>query len=297
MNSIRQPYKTESTSLLSEKRHTEAPRHHKSVPKSQKVLFGLTSQQPSYFISTFTVIILVSAWFLVTHYGFISRLYLPPPQAVFNRFTEALFHGLSGSTLAQHTGWSMARVFGAFAIALVTAIPLGLFMGVNRVCRGIADPIVELYRPLPPLAYLPLIIIWLGIDETSKLVLIFLAMFAPLTLSARAGVRSVALEQLHAAHSLGASNWQILRHVIFPAALPDILTGMRIAIGFGWTTLVAAEMVAARSGLGFMVLNASEFLNTDIVVMGIFVIGIIALTFDLLMRYLEKRLVPWKGKE
>lgn len=265
--------------------------------KPHKLLFGITDQQPSYCISAFTLILIVSAWFLISHYGFVRPLYLPSPEAVLNRFSEALFHGLSGSTLAQHTAWSMARIFGAFALALVTAIPLGLMMGVNRVCRGIADPIIEIYRPLPPLAYLPLIIIWLGIDETSKLVLIFLAMFAPLTLSARAGVRSVALEQLHAAHSLGASNWQILRHVIFPAALPDILTGMRIAIGFGWTTLVAAEMVAARSGLGFMVLNASEFLNTDIVVMGIFVIGMIALIFDLLMRYLEQRLVPWKGKD
>ncbi len=121
-------------------------------------------------------------------------------------------------------------------------------------------------------------------------------MFAPLALSARAGVKSVAIEQIHAAYSMGASRGQVLRHVIMPAALPEVLTGMRIAIGFGWTTLVAAEMVAATAGLGFMVLTACKFMATDVVIMGILVIGTMALLFDLGMRWLERRLVPWKGK-
>ena len=128
------------------------------------------------------------------------------------------------------------------------------------------------------------------------MVLIYLACFAPLAVSARAGVRSVTVEQVNAARSMGASQWQVVRHVILPAALPDILTGMRIAIGFGWTTLVAAEMVAATAGLGQMVLNASNFLRTDVVVMGIIVIGVIAYLFDMLMRRVEVWFVPWKGK-
>ena len=131
---------------------------------------------------------------------------------------------------------------------------------------------------------------------TFRLALIYLAMFAPLALSARAGVRAVAIEQIHAAYSMGATRSQVLWHVIAPAALPDILTGMRIAIGFGWTTLVAAEMVAANVGLGQMVLNASNFLRTDIVIMGIIVIGAIAYLFDLCMRWAERKLVPWKGR-
>jgi taurine transport system permease protein len=189
------------------------------------------------------------------------------------------------------------RVFGAFFLAVLTAVPVGILMGVNRVARGIFDPLVEFYRPLPPLAYLPLVVIWMGIGEGSKILLIYLAMFAPLALSARAraGVRSVAVEQIHAAYSMGGSRRQVLFHVIVPAALLDILTGMRIAIGFGWTTLVAAEMVAATAGLGFMVLTASKFMATEVVV-GILVIGALALLFDLGMRWLERRLVPWKGK-
>ena len=149
-------------------------------------------------------------------------------------------------------------------------------MGVSRIARGIFDPPIEFYRPLPPLAYLPLIVIWFGIDETAKVVLIYLACFAPLAMAARAGVRSVTIEQINAAYSMGASKWQVIFHVIIPAALPEILTGMRIGIGFGWTTLVAAEMVAATAGLGQMVLNASNFLRTDVVIMGILVIGGVA---------------------
>jgi len=149
---------------------------------------------------------------------------------------------------------------------------------------------------LPPLAYLPLIVIWFGIDETAKILLIYLACFAPLAVSARAGVRSASSEQIHAAQSLGASRRQLLRHVILPAALPEILTGMRIAVGSGWTTLVAAELVAATVGLGQLVMNASNFLRTDIVLMGILVIGVVAWVFDLGMRTVERRMVPWKGQ-
>jgi taurine transport system permease protein len=149
---------------------------------------------------------------------------------------------------------------------------------------------------LPPLAYLPLIIIWFGIDELPKVLLIYLSCFAPLALAARSGMRSASQEKMNAAYSMGASYWQVILHVVLPSALPEILVGMRIAIGFGWTTLVAAEMVAASVGLGQMVLNASNFLRTDIVVMGIIVIGVVAYLFDLLMRWIERRLVPWKGR-
>ena len=134
------------------------------------------------------------------------------------------------------------------------------------------------------------------LDETAKILLIYLACFAPMAMSARAGVRSVAQEQIHAAFSMGASKWQVIWHVIVPGAMPEILTSMRIAIGFGWTTLVAAEMVAANVGLGQMVLNASNFLRTDIVIMGIVVIGVVAYLFDLFMRWVERKLVPWKGR-
>ena len=222
---------------------------------------------------------------------------IPTPERVLESLGQAWSGDIQGGKpLSEHLYWSLFRVFAAFALACVTAVPAGIAMGVSRIARGIFDPPIEFYRPLPPLAYLPLIVIWFGIDETAKIVLIFLACFAPLAMAARAGVRSVSIEQINAAYSMGASKWQVIWHVVIPAAMPEILTGMRIAIGFGWTTLVAAEMVAATQGLGQMVLNASNFLRTDVVIMGIFVIGGVAYLFDLLMRYIERVVVPWKGK-
>ena len=265
-----------------------------SAVKTSK--FKVPGEGSSVVISVVTVIVLVVIWFAVTNLGWIKPLFLPSPQAVFEQFYLYLTGQVNDKPLWQHFAASMFRVFLAFFLACLTAIPVGIAMGMSRVMRGIFDPPLEFYRPLPPLAYLPLIIIWFGIDETPKILLIFLACFAPLALAARAGMRSASQEQINAAYSMGASYAQVIRHVILPSALPDIMIGMRIAIGFGWTTLVAAEMVAANVGLGQLVLNASNFLRTDIVIMGIIVIGVVAYTFDLLMRWVEHKLVPWKGR-
>jgi taurine transport system permease protein len=264
--------------------------------RSRTSKFATPGEGSTTVISVVTMVAIFALWWLASHYRWLPPLFLPTPETVFTRLYESALGQLTDAPLAEHFGWSMFRVFSAFLAACVTAIPIGIAMGVSRIARGVFDPPIEFYRPLPPLAYLPLIVIWFGIDELSKVLLIYLACFAPLAMSARAGVRSVSQEQIHAAYSMGASQWQVIRYVIVPAAMPEILTAMRIAIGFGWTTLVAAEMVAATKGLGQMVLNASNFLRTDIVIMGIVVIGAVAYLFDLLMRYVERLAVPWKGK-
>jgi taurine transport system permease protein len=239
------------------------------------------------------------AWWLFTTPSLgpmVKPLFLPSPASVWVKFVSVATEGYQDQTLAQHTLSSVQRISIAFILAAIFAIPIGMAMATNRIFRGFFDPPIEFYRPLPPLGYLPLTIIWFGIGETQKLVLLFLAMFAPMVLNTRAGVRSVAIEQIHAAYSLGASRAQVLWHVILKGAMPEILTGMRIGIGFGWTTLVAAELVATESGLGAMIMSASEFLVTSVVIMGIIVIGIIAYAFDLLMRWIERKVVPWKGR-
>jgi taurine transport system permease protein len=268
-----------------------------ATPVRQVSGYSVPGEGSSTAIAVVTVVALLVLWWVATHNGWIRDLFLPQPERIITSFGEAWKGDIQGGRpLYEHFGWSLFRVFFAFALACVTAIPVGIAMGVSRIARGIFDPPVEFYRPLPPLAYLPLIVIWFGIEETAKVVLIYLACFAPLAMAARAGVKSVMIEQINAAYSLGASKWQVIRHVVIPAALPEIFTGMRISIGFGWTTLVAAEMVAAQAGLGQMVLNASNFLRTDIVIMGIVVIGVVAYSFDLLMRYIERAVVPWKGR-
>ncbi|WP_199259537.1 ABC transporter permease subunit [Paracoccus binzhouensis] len=268
----------------------------KARPARPGLSYGAPGDGSSAVISLLTALGLIALWFLITGMGWVKPLFLPSPAAVWGKFVLAVTEGVSNSTLLQHTLASLGRVLGAFFLALVIAVPVGILMGVNRVIRGLLDPIIEFYRPLPPLAYLPLIIIWLGIGEFPKVFLIFLAIFAPMAIAARAGVRSVSIEQIHAAYAMGASRLQVIFHVILKAALPEIFTGMRIGIGVGWTTLVAAEMVAAHRGLGFMVLNSAEYLASDAVIMGIIVIGVLAFAFDLLIRRIERALIPWKGK-
>lgn len=273
-----------------------APMQTATAAKPKTTRFKVPGEGNSAGISVVTVAVLIAVWFAVTNFGWVKPIFLPTPQAVFQQFYEYLTGQANDKPLWQHFLASMLRVFSAFLLACVTAIPIGIAMGMSRTVRGIFDPPLEFYRPLPPLAYLPLIIIWFGIDEVPKVLLIFLSCFAPLALAARSGMRSASQEQINAAYSMGATYLQVIRHVILPSAMPDILIGMRIAIGFGWTTLVAAEMVAANVGLGQMVLNASNFLRTDIVIMGIIVIGVVAYLFDLLMRWVERQVVPWKGR-
>jgi taurine transport system permease protein len=266
-------------------------------PRRAARAWRMPGEGPTAALSVLSVTVFAALWWLATHLHWVPPLFLPTPEAVWTAFIDACHGRIQGGLpLSQHLLWSALRVFGAFALATLTAVPIGILMGVSRVARGLLDPPLEFYRPLPPLAYLPLVVIWFGIDETAKIIVIYLACFAPIAMASRAGARSATVEQIHAAYSLGGNFAQIVRFVVLPAALPEILTGLRIAIGFGWTTLVAAEMVAATAGLGQMVLNASSFLRTDVVVMGIVLIGLIAWIFDLAMRALERRLVPWKGR-
>jgi taurine transport system permease protein len=249
-----------------------------------------------YGISVATLVLLFVLWTAASHLGWIKPLFLPTPESILQAFRQAISGELDGEPLWAHLSASLLRVLSAFALAIVVGVPVGLAMGVSKVARGVLDPPIEFYRPLPPLAYLPLMIIWFGIGEASKVLLIFLACFAPVALAARAGVLSASRDQINAALSMGASRYQVIRYVIFPAALPEILVGLRIGMGVGWTTLVAAEMIAAQAGVGQLVLNASNFLRTDVVMMGILLIGLFAGIFELGIRWLEKLLVPWKGR-
>lgn len=247
-------------------------------------------------ISCLTVAFLLWSWWAVTYFGVIEPLFLPSPQAVAARGWIVLTQGYMDSSLWQHLAASLQRIGLGLIAAVLTAIPLGIAIGYNRIARGIFDPLIEFYRPIPPLAYLPLIVIWCGIGELSKVLLIFLAIFAPIAIATATGVRNVDPTKVRAAQALGASQWQLIRHVILPSALPDILTGIRIGLGVGWSTLVAAELIAATSGLGFMVQSAAQFLVTDVVILGILVIALIAFFLELGLRALQRKLAPWHGQ-
>lgn len=223
-------------------------------------------------------------------------LYLPAPEDVWARTLKIADEGFRNTSLLGHLGYSLFRVIIGFICGAIVGIPLGYAMGLSNWFRGWFDPIVEFMRPVPPLALIPLVIIWAGIGETGKIILLFLAALWIMAIAARSGVSGVNIAKVHAAYSLGASKWQIMRHVIIPNSLPEIFTGARVAMGVCWGTVVAAELVAAEQGAGMMIMTASKFQNTDIVIMGIILIGVIGFGIDMLMRWAERILVPWKGK-
>lgn len=248
-------------------------------------------------LSLATLAVLLVIWWAVAAAHWVSPLFLPAPGQVLNKLlTIASPQGFMDATLWQHLAASLGRIVVALLAATLIGIPVGIAMGLSPTVRGILDPLIELYRPVPPLAYLPLMVIWFGIGETSKILLIYLAIFAPVAMSALAGVKSAQQVRIRAAQSLGASRTQVLWLVILPGALPEILTGLRIGLGVGWSTLVAAELIAATRGLGFMVQSAGEFLATDVVLAGIAVIAIIAFSLELGLRALQRRLTPWHGE-
>ncbi len=223
-------------------------------------------------------------------------LYLPAPEKVWARSLQIASEGFRNFSLLQHLGFSLFRVVVGFLLGAIVGIPLGYAMGLSNWFRGWFDPIVEFMRPVPPLALIPLVIIWAGIGEAGKIILLFLAALWIMAIAARSGVSGVKISKVHAAYSLGASKWQIMRYVIIPNSLPEIFTGARVAMGVCWGTVVAAELVAAEQGAGMMIMTASKFQLTDIVIMGIILIGVIGFGIDMLMRAAEKFLVPWKGK-
>ncbi len=197
---------------------------------------------------------------------------------------------------AGHIWDSFLRVFLGLTLGIIFGVPLGIFMGLNRFAKGFFDPLVELYRPVPPLAWAPLVITVFGIDNVGKVFLLFMVSFSIMIISARAGASGTQLSKIHAAHSLGASRWQILREVIFPNSLPEILTGVRVAVGVCWGTLVAAEFLAGTTGIGFVENVARKYMQYEVIWITIFVMGMLGLLFDVTLRKIIDKTIPWRGK-
>jgi len=195
-----------------------------------------------------------------------------------------------------HIWDSFLRVLLGLIFGIILGVPLGLFMGLNRFAKGFFDPLIELYRPVPPLAWAPLVITVFGIDNVGKVFLLFMVSLSIMIISARAGASGTQLSKIHAAHSLGASRWQILRYVIFPNSLPEILTGVRVAIGMCWGTLVAAEFLAGTTGIGFVENVAKKYFQYEVIWITIFIMGMLGLLFDITLRKIIDKTIPWRGK-
>jgi ABC-type nitrate/sulfonate/bicarbonate transport system permease component len=218
-----------------------------------------------------------------------NHVITPPPQEIFSTLAE----GFADGSLFSAISASLGRVLIGYSLGCSTAIVLGVLMGWFRTFEYLADPLVEAVRPIPPLAYIPLVIIWVGIDERSRILVIFLASFLTCIVSTITGIKQVPRVFIEAAQTLGASQTRLFVTIAIPAALPYIFAGLRVALAASWTTLVAAELVAAQDGLGWLLQNGRRFLRTDLVMAGVVIIGVLAFTMDRGLRYLQRRLTRW----
>ena len=248
-------------------------------------------------ISLAAVSLMLVLWQLSGSLKWIDPLLLPPPSEILATGADLLANGYRQTPLWQHFLISVGRALMAFLVAIIIGVPLGLGMGLSRTLAAALDPFVQFLRPLPKIALIPLVIVWFGIGEGAKFFLIFISSFLSIVVGAAAAALAVSQSRLRAAQTLGASRRQLLTYVVLPNALPELFTSVRLSVGIGWTSLIAAEMVAANSGLGWMVINAGSYLRTDVVLLGIVLLGLAGYLFDWSLLRLQRRYAPWAGKE
>ncbi|WP_416414227.1 ABC transporter permease [Pantoea sp. App145] len=248
-------------------------------------------------ISVTSVALFFVLWQTAAAQQWVDPLLLPSLIDIGQTAQELAIDGYRQVPLWQNIAVSMARSLSAFTCAILLGVPVGLMMGMSETLTAVLNPFVQFLRPLPKIALIPLAVVWLGIGEASKFFLIFIATFLSVIVGAQAAVERLGRSHIRVAQTLGASRRQIFLRVVLPNTLPDLFTTVRLSVGIGWTSLIAAEMVAANSGLGWMVINASSYLRTDIVMIGILLLGGIGYLLDLLLLGMQRWLVPWAGRE
>lgn len=247
-------------------------------------------------IGTLSLFLFILSWQLLCTFNVVSAILLPSPLNLVETVIDLSQSGYRDTPFYQHILISMARALFAFFIAIIVGVPLGLLMGRSPILNAVLDPFVQFLRPIPKIALIPLVVVWLGIGEESKFFLIFIATLLSVVVGATAASKNVAHGLIQAAQTMGLNKIAILFRVILPASLPEIFTTIRLSIGIGWTSLIAAEMVAATSGLGWMIINAGTYLRTDAVIVGIILLGIIGFTLDWLIVKAQQKWAPWTGK-
>ncbi len=248
-------------------------------------------------LGVLSVAAMVAFWWGLAASGAVRADLLPSPPAVWDALLEVSTQGYRGTTLWGNAASTLGRLLAGFGAATVLGVPLGLWMGANRVASAALDWIIQFMRPLPPLSYMILLILWLGTGDLSKGMLLFLTAFPIVVAASAAGVRGVKQQRIQVARALGASQAAVFRHVILPSAAPMILTGLQIALAAAFSTVVSAELLASTDGLGWMVISASTFLRNDIIILCILVLGGLGVALAALLRTADRRLVHWRGRE
>lgn len=246
-------------------------------------------KQLYYTMTAISISVPLLGWSVLTYGGFVEPLFLPTPTAVIQQFISLLQSG----DLINDIWMSVSRVGWGFLISALISVPLGLLIGTFKSMEGLFEPVVALLRYMPAAAFIPLIILWIGLGEPSKIAIIFLGSFFYNTLMIADAVKFISIDFLRAAYTLGASRKDIFFNVIFPATLPNIIDTLRINIAGAWNFVVVAELVGANSGLGNMIMMAQRFLKTDEIFVGILLIGVIGLGIDFVFKLIFKLMVPW----
>jgi taurine transport system permease protein len=240
---------------------------------------------------------MVAGWWLIAATGTVRADLLPSPADVWDAAVEVVTQGYRGTTLWENISATLGRLLGGFFAATLAGVPLGLWMGSSRTANAAIDWIIQFMRPLPPLSYMILLILWLGTGDLSKSMLLFLTAFPIIVAASAAGARGVKQQRIQAAQALGARNSAVFRHVILPSAAPMILTGLQIALAAAFSTVVSAELLAATNGLGWMVISASTFLRNDIIILCIIILGLLGVTLAGLLRAVDKWAIHWRGRD
>ncbi|HIR93723.1 MAG TPA: ABC transporter permease [Candidatus Egerieimonas intestinavium] len=268
-----------------------------SLPESVKVetKARIRERKIRIFISVTAVTVFLLIWYLAVKLAWIDPKYVASPWEVVSTFVKK-FYDITpdGATMPVHFWASLQVVLVGFISAIIVGIPLGLLTGYYRVADDLITPIFEIIRPIPPLAWTPLAIIWMGLGSTAKSFLIFLAAFVPCVINSYTGVRLTNPVRINVAKTFGASKWEIFRTVCVPSALPMVFAGVKIAIGNAWTTVVAAELLASAAGLGYMIQQGRTYSRSDVIIVGMFAIGITGSIFSWAVGKLESKLVPWR---
>jgi NitT/TauT family transport system permease protein len=251
---------------------------------------------PAPVISTVSIAVLILVWFAATNFGFVPAEYLPSPQALISRFWTLLREGYQGESLFGQIGASLSRTLGGFVIGGTLGVAVGLAAGYSRTVAAVISPVMSFIRPIPPIAFIPMVVLYFGLGETGKIVLITVTAFNYAVVNAQAGAAGTPMAYRRAAATLGLSKWQEFWKVIFPAALPSIFTGLRVALALSWAVVVAAELVGAQTGLGFMINNAALLFDIPTVFIGIALIGLIGLILNTIIEVAESRIVHWRGR-
>lgn len=233
---------------------------------------------------------LVGLWFLASHF---NPMFFPSPVRVWERVLQMNEMPIGKTTIIGHVMSSLSRVVVGFIAAAVLGIATGLTMGWNKKARAIINPIFTALRPIPPIAWIPLVILWFGIGEISKYILIFIGAYFIIVLNTVAGVSMVEPMYINVGSLYKANTWQMLRHVVFPAATPAIVAGLKIALSTSWMVVVAAEMIASKNGLGFLITRGSESLDVALVMVAMILIGIVGAVMSAIFTWLERRICTW----